>query len=220
MQCVAAAAALASLLPPLSRSVSVTCRFIRTSPIEFSDLNLQGDFEGFAGDFYFVTVFVAATMAVLLGSCLMARASLGFLPLLCLVSASRRVLIAVLAFAGVSRALLVRRDRCRAINFSASVGSYFTNASSAGLSVLVWILRELVRRISGESNVWSGLQRMWWPDQDFVNPASPVLLSDSPSGRSAAPRTVLRLLTPMISSLGAGSDTKLKLGSPETSKLF
>ncbi|KAF3542097.1 hypothetical protein F2Q69_00018662 [Brassica cretica] len=50
-------------------------------------------------------------------------------------------------------------------------------------------------RISGESNVWSGLQRMWWPDQDFVNPASPVLLSESPSGRSAVPRTVLRLLT-------------------------
>lgn len=42
-QCVAAAAAQASLLPPLSRSVSVTGRFVRTSPIGFSDLNRQGD---------------------------------------------------------------------------------------------------------------------------------------------------------------------------------
>ena len=122
--------------------------------------------------------------------------------------------------ASVSCALLVRRDRCWAVNFSASVGSYFTNASSACLSVSVWIPRELVHRISGESNVWSGLQRMWWPDQDFVNPASPVLLSELPSGWSAVPRTVLRLLTPMISSLGAGSDTKLKLRSPEASKLL
>ncbi|CAF1710002.1 unnamed protein product [Brassica napus] len=146
----------------------------------------------------------------------MARDSLGFLPLLCFVSASRRILSDSRLLMGV---LLLCSHCFRRKSIIASC-RFDTQSLVSLVLCLFYGTGELVHRISGESNVWSGLQRMWWPDQDFVNPASPVLLSESPSGWSAVPRTVLRLLTPMISSLGAGSDTKLKLRSPEASKLL
>ncbi|CAN7087471.1 unnamed protein product [Brassica oleracea var. botrytis] len=145
----------------------------------------------------------------------MARDSLGFLPLLCFVSASRRILSDSRLLMGV---LFLCSHCFRKKSIIASCR--FDTQSLVSLVLCLFDGTVLVHRISGESNVWSGLQRMWWPDQDFVNPASHVLLSESPSGRFAVPRTVLRLLTPMISSLGAGSDTKLKLRSPETSKLL
>ncbi|CAN6880791.1 unnamed protein product [Brassica oleracea] len=149
----------------------------------------------------------------------MARDSLGFLLLLCFVSASRRILSDSRLLMGV---LLLCSHCFRRKSIIASCR--FDTQSLVSLMLCLFdgtdVEPELVHRISGESNVWSGLQRMWWPDQDFVNPASLVLLSESPSGRFAVPRTVLRLLTPMISSLGAGSDTKLKLRSPEASKLL
>ncbi|CAN6887098.1 unnamed protein product [Brassica oleracea] len=142
----------------------------------------------------------------------MARDSLGFLPLLCFVSASRRILSNSRLLMGV---LLLCSHCFRRKSIIASCR--FDTQSLVSLMLCLFdgtgVEPELVHRRSG-------LQKMWWPDQDFVNPASPVLLSESPSGRFAVPRTVLRLLTPMISSLGAGSDTKLKLRSPEASKLL
>ncbi|KAH0873611.1 LOW QUALITY PROTEIN: hypothetical protein HID58_070973 [Brassica napus] len=70
-----------------------------------------------------------------------------------------------------------------------------------GFFVSVWIIREWSCCSSGVSNVWSGLRRLRLPDQGLVSPASPVLLSESPSGRSAVPQTVLRLRTLLITSL-------------------
>ncbi|KAF3524118.1 hypothetical protein F2Q69_00048642 [Brassica cretica] len=61
------------------------------------------------------------------------------------------------------------------------------------------------------SNVWSGLRRLRLPDQGLVSPASPVLLPESPSGRSAVPQTVLRLRTLLITSLVAGTSGKIEL---------
>ncbi|CAN7050318.1 unnamed protein product, partial [Brassica rapa subsp. trilocularis] len=48
-------------------------------------------------------------------------------------------------------------------------------------------------------------KRLWWPDQDLVTPASPVLHLKSPLGQSAVPLTVLRLSTLLIPSLVTGS---------------
>ncbi|CAG7877092.1 unnamed protein product [Brassica rapa] len=44
------------------------------------------------------------------------------------------------------------------------------------------LLKEWSCCIPGVSNVWSGLRRLRLPDQGLVSPASPVLLSESPSG--------------------------------------
>ncbi|CAF1699163.1 unnamed protein product [Brassica napus] len=73
------------------------------------------------------------------------------------------------------------------------------------------LLKEWSCCISGVSNVWSGLRRLRLPDQGLVSPASPVLLSESPSGRSAVPQTVLRLRTLLITSLVAGTGGKIEL---------
>ncbi|KAL0805225.1 hypothetical protein Bca101_097716 [Brassica carinata] len=80
-----------------------------------------------------------------------------------------------------------------------------------GFFVSVWIIREWSCCISGVSNVWSGLRRLRLPDQGLVSPALPVLLSESPSGRSAVPQTVLRLRTLLITSLVAGTGGKIEL---------
>ncbi|CAG7878910.1 unnamed protein product [Brassica rapa] len=73
------------------------------------------------------------------------------------------------------------------------------------------LLKEWSCCIPGVSNVCSGLRRLRLPDQGLVSPASPVLLSESPSGRSAVPQTVLRLRTLLITSLVAGTGGKIEL---------
>lgn len=155
----------------------------------------------------------------------MVRNSLGFLQLLCFVSVLQWVLshsthvdgsytsfvnnvliwYSFLPFQLSSHRYLLCFARVtvlsQTVNFPTYVSKYFTSASSAGISVLVWILGELVRHFSGVSNVWSGFQWIRWPDHDFVNRVSPAHLLESPSKRSTVPWTILCLLSPLISSL-------------------
>ncbi|KAJ4889462.1 hypothetical protein Rs2_29210 [Raphanus sativus] len=90
-----------------------------------------------------------------------------------------------------STATMADGDRSGAVITSASISQYSPGAGSLPFGVCT---------ASGVDFRW-----MWWPDQDLVNPASPVLLLKSPLGRSAVPRTVLRLSTLLIPSLVTGS---------------
>ncbi|CAN6864309.1 unnamed protein product, partial [Brassica oleracea] len=66
-----------------------------------------------------------------------------------------------------------------------------------------WDLARCLSGVCAASGV--DFKWLWWPDQDLVTPASPILRLKSPLGRSAVPRTVLRLSTLLIPSLVTGS---------------
>ncbi|KAF3545687.1 hypothetical protein DY000_02010124 [Brassica cretica] len=89
---------------------------------------------------------------------------------------------------------------------------------SASIPPMLQLLAYLCRvGFSGlEASPFRSELRLEWTAMDEIagprpgQPCSPVLMSQSPLGRSAVPQTVLRLLTLLISSLATGSGIKAK----------